>query len=193
LEERSFELGRLLGAHGVEPGARVGICLPRSPELVASMLAVMRAGAAYLPLDPSYPNERLHFMIADARLGLVLTNRTLGARLGPGARPVYVEDSGAAPGASAPEPELDPDDIAYVIYTSGSTGTPKGVEVPHRGLANLVAWHNETYRVSDEDRASHLAALGFDASVWEMWPPLCAGASLHLADDEHRTDPERLQ
>ena len=91
-----------------------------------------------------------------------------------------------------PAPSATADSLAYVIYTSGSTGEPKGVEVTHGGLTNLVSWHQRVYEVSPADRATHLAGLGFDASVWELWPYLCAGASLYLVSDEQRLAPVSL-
>src|SRR5206468_8832608 len=95
--------------------------------------------------------------------------------------------------ADAPPAGVTAADLAYVIYTSGSTGKPKGVEITHRGLANLVSWHLQAFSVSAADRASHLAGLGFDAAVWELWPYLVAGASIHLADDVTRGSAELLR
>jgi non-ribosomal peptide synthetase component F len=95
--------------------------------------------------------------------------------------------------AQEPKAALRPDALAYVIYTSGSTGAPKGVEITHANLANLIAWHNRAFQVTDADHASHLAGLGFDASVWETWPCLASGASLHLADSETLTGGEQLR
>ncbi|HEX8190018.1 MAG TPA: amino acid adenylation domain-containing protein, partial [Pyrinomonadaceae bacterium] len=182
---------------GVGPETRVGVLLGRSAELAVALLAVLKAGGAYVPLDPQYPDDRLSYMLEDAGAALVLTERSLSARLGGGAGPEAVCLDGGGPEAGAceenPESGATAENLAYVIYTSGSTGRPKGVEVVHRGLLNLVAWHRRAYRVTPEDRATQLAGLAFDASVWEVWPYLAAGASLHLPDEETRGTPALLQ
>ena len=97
------------------------------------------------------------------------------------------------PSLSSPVTEATPESLAYVIYTSGSTGQPKGVEIAHKSLLNLVCWHQHAFAVTPADRASQLAGVGFDAAVWELWPYLTAGASVHLADEATRTEPEALR
>ncbi|HVG10832.1 MAG TPA: non-ribosomal peptide synthase/polyketide synthase, partial [Thermoanaerobaculia bacterium] len=169
---RARRLGGRLRALGVGPGSVVALCFPPGIPSLTGMLGVLAAGGAYLPLDPSHPPERRAFMLADAGVSIVLT----------GDEPL-----------SGEEVDVVPDDgLAYVIYTSGSTGRPKGVAVPHRGLANLVDWHRRTYAVTPADRASVLAGPAFDASVWEVWPYLASGASLHFPDAETREQPEAL-
>ncbi len=152
-------------------------------------LAVLKAGGAYLPLDPSYPRERLELLLEDAGVDVLLA--------GPGVEPPVARlvrlDGAPAGAAGLPGPgEDDPRRLAYVVYTSGSTGQPKGVAVPHGGLANLVAWHRRAYGLTAADRATLIASPGFDAAVWEIWPALAAGASLHVPDEETRSAPERL-
>lgn len=172
LIDRAGALAAELQRRGV---ARVAVCAERSIELVVEQLAVMAAGAAYIPVDPALPPARRAFYVADAPADLLLTASDL-----------------AAPAASF-TPHTDLDGLAYVIYTSGSTGRPKGVEVTHRGLANLAAWTRTTFAVTAADTVSFLAGLGFDATVWELWPALAAGATVAIPEHPVQTDPERLR
>jgi len=182
---------------GVGPDSIVGICLERSPEAVIAALAVFKAGGAYLPLDPAYPRERLALMLNDSQPRVVLTRHEVLPTLPDGDwRVVTLEDEqhriDSFP-TTAPLVLTQPDNLAYVIYTSGSTGEPKGVEITHNSLLNLINWHQEAFEITNADRASLLASVGFDASVWEAWPYLTAGASLHLPADEIKTSPELLR
>lgn len=198
LNEWAAQVARLLRGLGVGPNVRVGICLERSAEMIIALLAVWKAGGAYVPLDPAYPPQRLAFLLRDAHMPVVLTKSVWGDKFPtplPGCRLLHLD---ALLDAALPEPLnalggiARPRDLAYVIYTSGSTGTPKGVEIEHRSLMNLIAWHRRTYRVSRADRATQIASPAFDASVWELWPYLTAGASIHLPDEETRLSPARL-
>ncbi|RKH16116.1 non-ribosomal peptide synthetase, partial [Corallococcus sp. CA047B] len=195
LEARSNQLARHLRALGVGPEVRVGLCVERSPEMVVGMLAVLKAGGAYVPLDPAHPRERLAYLLDDARMPVVLTQRSLREALPEGPAHVLCLDSDwdalVAPEAGVLAPAAA-GQLAYVIYTSGSTGRPKGVEVEHANLGNLVAWHQRAYGVTEADRTTQLAGLAFDASVWEIWPTLTAGASLHLPPEGVRTAPAEL-
>ncbi len=202
LNEQAGLLAHHLQTLGAGPDVRVGVCLDRSVEMVVALLAVLKAGAAHVPLDPAYPRERLAFMIEDAGMLALLTQQALCDRLqlhAPDRNVVCVDtwlpaarlarhDAISRP---AP-PATDPKDLAYVIYTSGSTGTPKGVEIEHASLVNLIAWHQRAYGVSAADRATQLAAPAFDASVWELWPYLTAGASIHIPNEETRLSPQKL-
>ena len=196
LNERSNRLAHYLRSQGVGADAVVGILLERSLEMVVSSLAVLKAGAAYLPLDPDYPPQRIRFMVEDSGLKVVLTNQRHGELLHGGSLQQVVLDGPAIvlSGESTQDPGVgvSPENLAYVIYTSGSTGQPKGVAIEHRGLVNLVSWHQQTYQVTASDRMTHLAGLSFDASVWEMWSCLAAGATLRLVEEEVRTDPVKL-
>lgn len=164
------------------------VVMPRSPELIITALASWKAGAAYLPLDPSYPPERLAFMIEDAGAKVIVTLAHLKDRLPELDIPVIVLDSDGSsqPGKQITGPPLflATRDIAYVIYTSGSTGFPKGVAVEHASLANLIGWHQETYCLTDKDRCTWLANPAFDASVWEIWSCLASGSSLLIPEPE---------
>jgi len=191
LEARAARLAVALAARGVRPRAVVAIATDRRAEMVVAALAVLRAGAAYLPLDPAYPRERLDLMLADSGAAALLFHDALRERLPATAIPALEVNTALPAAVASPEP-VTADDLAYVIYTSGSTGTPKGVELRHRGLAQLVAWHRDYHGVSAADRATVLAGPAFDASVWELWPYLAAGASLHVADAATRGAPDRL-
>ncbi|MEA2691113.1 MAG: hypothetical protein QOJ16_500, partial [Acidobacteriota bacterium] len=201
LEARSERLAGRLRRLGVGPEVRVAVCLGVSLARVVAALGVVRAGGAYVLLDPAYPAERLAFILADARAPVVLTERALAGALPPSAAAVVCLDEEAdedASGAQGVEgepsaaPALGPESLAYVIYTSGSTGQPKGVEVPHGGLANLVRWQCDEHGVTPDDRATLVASPGFDASVWELWPSLTRGASLHFVDEETRLSPAAI-
>jgi amino acid adenylation domain-containing protein len=196
LDRRANRVANYLVRLGVQAETMVAVCLNRSAESIISTLAIMKAGAAFLPLDPKYPIDRLRFMLGDAQPRALITNQDWSDRLSDGSRRVINiarQEQFANESIEAPIVETDPDQLAYVIYTSGSTGEPKGVEITHAGLRNLVSWHRRTFQVSAGDRASHLAGVGFDASVWEVWPYLTAGASLHLPDDETRISPAMLR
>lgn len=169
LHARALAGAGRLRDRGVGPGDRVALAVGRSQEWVIAQLATWYAGAAFVALDPAVPADRLRALLDDCHPAVTLTDAELAGLCAPDGEMLEQPIPVAA------------DDVAYVIYTSGSTGAPKGVEVTHRGLANLVAWHRDTYRPSPGERASSLAGLGFDASVWETWPTLAAGATLCLA------------
>ena len=202
LDARAARLARRLRSLGVGPEARVGVCASRTPLLPVALLAIWKAGGAYLPLDPAYPPARIDFMLADAAAGVLLTERALAGRFAaPGLDVLFLDDllddllDGFADdgnGAAPTEPLL-PEQTAYVIYTSGSTGMPKGVAVPHGALRRLVGWHLRAFAVDAGDVTTLLAGLGFDAAVWEIWPPLAAGARLELPDEAARSAPEALR
>ncbi|HEY4575524.1 MAG TPA: amino acid adenylation domain-containing protein, partial [Thermoanaerobaculia bacterium] len=179
LGERSGRLAGYLRSLGVGPESIVAVRMERSPEVLIAQLGVLKAGAAYLSLDPSHPGERLAFMLEETAAPVVLTREALN-------------DPEIALQDPLPAVAVEPDQLAYVLYTSGSTGRPKGVQVPHRGLRNLVGWSLRTYGMGPEDRYAQVASLGFDLSVWDIWTCLASGATLHLAAEEARLDPPRL-
>jgi amino acid adenylation domain-containing protein len=151
--------------------------------MIVAWLAALKAGGAFLPIDPKYPEERIAFMLEDSGAAVVIDEHGPRPRRA-GERRVRAE----APALThAPTARL-----AYVIYTSGSTGQPKGVAVEHRALLNLIAWHQHAFQVTAGDRATQLASPAFDASVWEVWPYLTCGASVHLPDEETRLSPAQL-
>lgn len=195
LDSRANRLANYLCSLGVGADVLVGLCLPRSLDMVVGALGILKAGGAYVPMDPAYPPDRLAFMLDDAQAPVLISSPCLARRLPADDREVVFIDAPQISGQAADPPPvaIAPDDLAYVIYTSGSTGKPKGVELTHGSLANLVSWHRQAFSVTATDRASHVAGLGFDAAVWELWPYLAAGASVHLADEGARTSAELLR
>jgi amino acid adenylation domain-containing protein len=198
LDARANRLARLLRCEGVGPESRVGVLMNRSTEMVVALLAALKAGGAYVPLDPAYPRERLAFMLEDSRAGVLLTEPgLLGALPQQGARVICLDEELwtrlAGEGVENVTGGARAANLAYVIYTSGSTGTPRGVQIEHGSLLNLIAWHRRAYAVSPETRSTQLAGVGFDASVWELWPYLTAGASVHMPDEETRVAPAALR
>jgi amino acid adenylation domain-containing protein len=184
LNARAEQVAAHLSALGVGPEVRVGLCLDRSAELVVGILGVLKAGAAYVPLDPDYPSERLSYLLADASVKVVLTERKLLDRLSPtSARALCVpslciEDAlDRVPAASARIP-AQPENAAYVIYTSGSTGNPKGVVVEHRQIARLFSATQGMFQFDEDDVWTLFHSSAFDFSVWEMWGALLYGGRL---------------
>jgi len=195
LDELAGRLAAALRRRGVGPEAVVALLLERSPALVAVAWGTLRAGGAYLPIDPAQPEERVLHMLRDSGACVLVT--TAAQRGGLSAIPlpeesVLLVDRLLEAGRAAGIETAGPDALAYVIYTSGSTGLPKGTELCHGGLANLCAWHQRVYALTPEDRCSLLAGPGFDASVWEIWPVLSAGASLHIPPPELILQPRQL-
>ena len=190
LERRSDALAARLQAAGAGPDGCVGIYLNRSGRFVVAALAAMKSGAAYVPLDPSTPAERVSAILADAGAIALVTDRCELLPPGPWAVLAAVAPDDAR--STLQRRALDPDGLAYVIYTSGSTGEPKGVEITHANLCNLADWHVAAFAVAADDRASQVASLGFDAAVWEIWPALAAGATLHIADEITRRSSQAL-
>ncbi len=193
LNRRANQLAHYLLSLGIERNALVALCMERSADLVVALLGILKAGAAYVPLDPTYPAERLAFMLADSAAPVVVTQRHLTSRLPTHkAQPVYL-DNAALQSFSDPAVVQTGDDLAYVIYTSGSTGRPKGVQITHDSLLNLVFWHQRAFEVTATDRATQLTSPAFDATGWELWPYLAAGASICMPDENTRTVPTVLR
>lgn len=199
LEARATALAGHLAGAGIGSGATVAVCLARSFGTVVACLGALKAGCAFLLLDPADPVARRDAILDDAGAAILICDRRHAGDHG-AAGLLLVDEEGLAAGAgAAPVPgeidtaPTDPGQLAYVVYTSGSTGTPKGVEITHANLVHLVDWHNRQFGITVDDRASHLAGLGFDASVWEVWPYLAAGASVEIVDDTVRTSPELLR
>ncbi len=196
LDRRANQLANHLINLSVDAKTIVAICLNRSAESVVSALAVLKAGGAYLPLDPKLPLERLNFMLDDARPRVLITSSDVTEKIACESCTVVAIDCApeiAMCSDEAPSIEISEDQLAYVIYTSGSTGEPKGVEITIKNLLNLVTWHQSEFSITAKDRATHLAGVGFDAAVWEVWPYLTAGASLYLPDEPTRLSPEALR
>ena len=180
LERWANRLARRLWAAGVGPETRVAICLERSPELVVGLLAILKAGGCYVPLDLAYPAQRLAFMLEDSRAAVLVTRRALVERLPAFAgRVLDIDEEGEPLPEDAPGVPVHPDSPAYVLYTSGSTGRPKGVAIPHRGVVRLVTGAAYAPLVPG-DVVLQIATVQFDASAWELWSTLLSGATLAL-------------
>jgi amino acid adenylation domain-containing protein len=197
LNRRANQLAHYLRQLGVGPDTLVGICIERSIDLVVGLLGILKVGAAYVPCDPSHPEERIAYTLRDAGVPLVVTRARWAASLSPSAARMVCLDADAPTldqqDRRDPDSTLSTDHLAYVIYTSGSTGRPKGVQITHGGLLNLICWHQDAFAVTSADRATQLASPAFDATGWEVWPYLTCGASMHLPEDDLIAQPARLR
>ena len=202
LNARANQLAHYLRRLGVGPDVRVAMCVERGVEMVVGLLAVLKAGGAYIPLDPSYPVERLQYMLTDSAPAVLLTAGLTPELLGalPGTRPTL--DLTAPMPGWAVEPTTNPDrtpsgltpsHLAYIIYTSGSTGTPKGVMVAHRGVVNRLLWMPLAYGLSSRDRLLQKTAFSFDGSVWEIFDHAIGRRhACHYPVSRSEKDPARL-
>ena len=193
LDGRSNGVAHLLIENGVKQGGPVGVHLEPSAQMVIVLLGVLKAGAAYVPLDPYYPRQRIDAIIEDAGLDLIVTSQGLSERLGsvsPGL--LFVEDAGVVPDKPPLNFTHDPSDLMYLMYTSGSAGTPKGVRVPHVGPSNFVLWMRDRFPLSADDAVLMRTSINFDISVWEMFLPLITGARLVVGLREELQAPESL-
>jgi amino acid adenylation domain-containing protein len=194
LENRSTQMAQHLRNAGAAPGSVVGLCAERSIDFPVAALAIMKAGCAYLPLESRTPQKRLQMTLKAAQVSIVLTDSNLLEMLsGNGRKLLTLDRRPAEISGDLQTTEISPEHLAYVIYTSGSTGLPKAVAIGHDSLLNLCQWHNRSFGITPTDRASQVASIGFDAAVWEIWPYLVAGASVHLVNDEIRTQPQQLR
>jgi amino acid adenylation domain-containing protein len=197
LRDRADAVAGWLVAHGCGRGILVGIALPRSADAIVAMLGILSAGAAYVPLDPSYPDDRLHTIVKDAQPTLIITtdldvpirrfDRT-AELVAVSSLPAYTSDAASAVPGEAPDPE----EPAYVIHTSGTTGEPKGVVIPHRAIHSRIVWELETFPTGPGDSVLHRTPLSFDISLQEIFPPLASGARVVIAEPGTEADPERL-
>jgi amino acid adenylation domain-containing protein/non-ribosomal peptide synthase protein (TIGR01720 family) len=204
LTTQANQLAHALIIQGVGPEQIVALALPRSPLLVVAIMAVLKAGAAYLPLDPDHPADRLALMLDDAKAACLITVTRAADRLPDNGQltrlvlddPRVVTELAALPHHDLSDTDrvtpLHPDHPAYLIYTSGSTGRPKGVLIPHRAAVNHMLWMQQTVPLDGRDTVLHRTSFTFDASVWELFAPLIAGAKLLLTSPETQRDPGAL-
>ncbi len=192
LDRRSNQLARRLRDLGVQTGSLVGICLDRSVDLLVAMLGVLKAGAAYVPIEPTYPPQRQEFMLADAQAAVLLTQERYVGVIDPRGVQVLCLDRDRALLAEQDDAPLgvaaDPEQLAYVIYTSGSTGQPKGVEIRHRSVANLISYMRERPGLASHDVVASLTTPAFDLSVPDWYLPLTMGARLAIVPREATLD-----
>ncbi|MBK5304160.1 MULTISPECIES: non-ribosomal peptide synthetase [Gammaproteobacteria] len=194
LNGRANRLAGYLRERGVGPDVRVGVCLERSLEMVITLLGIVKAGGAYLPLDPGFPTQRLAYMLEDAAPALVLTQAASAACLPEHYPHTWIIEESELAGYSLDNPVTDTgaQHLAYVIYTSGSTGRPKGVAVEHAGIVNRLQWMQEAYRLEATDRVLQKTPFSFDVSVWEFFWPLAYGATLVVAKPGGHQDVDYL-
>ncbi|RKH03264.1 amino acid adenylation domain-containing protein [Corallococcus carmarthensis] len=194
LDARAGQLAAWLRGAGVKPGDIVGICLERSVETLVSVLAVMAAGAAYVPIDPAYPSERVAFILGDTQAPVVITQSWLQRTLptGTSARTLFVDQPLDGALSTAPAATVAAGDLACLVYTSGSTGQPKGVMLEHGGLANLVRSFVESYAPGATDRMLPLTSVASASFVGEILPLLCTGGALVLPTEDEILDQEKL-
>jgi amino acid adenylation domain-containing protein len=194
LNQRATQAASILAQQGVGAGDLVGICVERGPDLVVGLVAILKAGAAYVPLDPGYPADRLSYMVENARLKLLLSQESLSNCLPATDIPVLMLPQLVATATNSQvkhesaASELSPDHPVYLIYTSGSTGKPKGVAMPHRAMVNLIEWHRSTLTSARRRRVLQFAALSFDVAFQEIFTTVCTGGTLVLLDGFIRKD-----
>jgi natural product biosynthesis luciferase-like monooxygenase protein/amino acid adenylation domain-containing protein len=189
VESRANQLAHTLCRQGLSSGQHVGVCMSRVPEAIIGLLAILKAGGVYVPLDPRYPQDRLAFMVEDAQLSALLTQQKVRHCLPElaGVPVLYLEADWFESTREAVDPptrEVTSTMLAYVIYTSGSTGRPKGVQVSHQGLQNLIEVQQRNFEIQPEDRVLQFSSLSFDASIWEICMSIGTGATLCMDDED---------
>lgn len=184
LNRQANQLARRLRNLGVGPDLRVGVCLPRSTDLIVAMLATMKAGGAYLPMDPSYPASRLNYLQRDAKVSVLITTAAIAAQTEFSTTQLFCIDQERTTTALEDDTNLalntDPSNLAYIIYTSGSTGQPKGAMMTHAGMTNYLQWAAHAYEAYEGDGSPVLGSIGFDATITSIFVPLVAGNQVIL-------------
>ena len=201
LDAAADRIAERLAHTGAGPGIFVHVCAERGALQASAILGALKAGAAYVPLDPGLPTARLAAMLQGAHPAIVLVQRSLAGALPATEVPVLAIEDAADPAAAREAPARGSgrlpvrptgEDLAYVMFTSGSTGVPKGVMVPHRAIANRLAWAQDRYPLADTDRVLATASFGFDIAAWELFAPLAAGAAVVLPHEGEHKDPAAL-
>jgi amino acid adenylation domain-containing protein len=197
LNQRANQLAHYLQTLGVKPNMLVGLCIERSIDMVVGLLGILKAGAAYVPLDPSYPSERLAFMLQNAEVSVLVTRLRSAALFSLQDTQVVCLDDDvlglASMSTDNPASVASVDDLAYTVYTSGSTGQPKGVQITHRSLLNVVFWYRQTFAVKTSDRATLFFSPAFDVTGEDVWSHLTAGSSLYIIDESISFNPTAIR
>ncbi len=195
LNSRANQFARRLIALGAGPEVAIGLCVERSLESFICLLGILKAGAAYLPLDPTYPEERLKLVIEDSQVPITVTSTQSSKAMLAGSRQIRVDEEQleiASPVDQNPVTSVLPLNLCYVIYTSGSTGKPKGFAMPHAALVNLISWYKTKYPLHETSRTLQFASINFDVSFEEMFTTWSLGGTLIVPDDEQRRNPYQL-
>ncbi|MEI7346807.1 non-ribosomal peptide synthetase [Dickeya chrysanthemi] len=196
LNRRANQLAHYLRLQGIGTDSFVALCMHRSPQMVVALLGILKAGAAYVPIDPTHPHQRIEFMLTDTASALLLTQKDVFEQLGDLRLPVLCLDNDAEVLSAQPQHNLPlafhPDQLAYCIYTSGSTGQPKGAMNSHRAIVNRLLWMQAQYQLTANDTVLQKTPYSFDVSVWEFFWPLMTGARLAIARPEGHKDPNYL-
>ncbi len=193
LNEKANSLARSLKEKSVMADSIVGIMAEGSVEMMIGILGILKSGAAYLPIDPKYPADRIDYMLKDSKTRILLSDFQPEEKLNSDAELILLKDEELYKGDSSNLEIINtPADLAYVIYTSGSTGKPKGVMIEHSSLVNMCKWNIDYYEVTEEDNITKYAGFGFDASVWEIFPSIITGAAIHVIDEEIKLDLKKL-
>jgi amino acid adenylation domain-containing protein len=190
LNARAGAIAAALIKRSIAPGMLVAVMMERSKEMMAALLGIMKTGAAYVPININYPESRVRYILEDSAVNLVLTRGCVDMSL-PGVECLDIDSLES--GETAPLPDVKPDAAAYCIYTSGSTGLPKGALVPHRNVINLTGYHQHLFGETIGTRMSQVASPSFDAMAFEIWPCLCTGGTLYIADSETQMDPAKMK
>lgn len=191
LRESANQLANYLRNQGVQREDVIGIMMEQSNDILVGILGILFSGAAYLPIDPSYPKDRIEYMLQDSGAKILVTQEHLVGTIDYTGKSVCINDELFEESKNI-QIINQPSDLAYVIYTSGSTGRPKGVMIEHHNIVNLVNWHNRVYEVTSDDCSTKYAGFGFDASVWEIFPYIVVGAQIHVIDSDLRMNIQGL-
>ncbi|QPB84363.1 amino acid adenylation domain-containing protein [Pseudoalteromonas rubra] len=192
LADKVDNISKLLQQQNVTTGDVIAVCMESSSDLIASMLAITKSGAAFLLMDINSPKERLSYILKDANAKVVLSTQQYTSLCSDFAHVIDVAITASTDLKARPPVSLDPEAIAYVVYTSGSTGKPKGVEISHKALSNLVHWQQEQFKITENDRSTQLAGVSFDAVILETWAYFTQGASIYIADADIKRSPSLL-
>ncbi len=197
LNRRANQLSRYLIEQGIKRQDKVGVCMSISTDTIVALLAILKMGATYVPLDPYYPKDRIDFIVRDCNLTLIVSQRHLLVQLSHYAVNILAVDDQRDAIQQQCDTNLDTspptaDELMYLMYTSGSTGKPKGVMVPHQGVSNYVLWMQQRFPLTSDDKVLNKTTINFDISIWEIFLPLISGAQLVLGKKEDLHAPESL-